>query len=222
MRDVRLWIKKEGRAKYISHLDMNRCFTRAVRRAGINLWYTEGFNPHPYLNFLTPLSLGQESDGEPLDIRILDSMGNDEIMARMNDVLPEGISVCAVTDCEGKTAEIAFAEYCIVLDFEDEKKASVFSEEAVRIFENGNLFAEKTGKKGRQKVSKQVDICTLTKSFSVTAEGETAVINAVLSTGAENLNPTLLVSALNEKLGKEELLHIRRKRFFKADMSVFV
>ncbi len=222
MRDVRLWIKKEGRQKYISHLDMNRCFTRAVRRAGINLWYTEGFNPHPYLNFLTPLSLGQESDGEPLDIRVLDGMNNEEIMSRMNSVLPEGISVCAVTDCEGKTAEIAYSEYIITLDFEDEKKASDFSIGAVKVFESGNLFAEKIGKKGRQKVSKQVDICALTKSFSVKADGEKVIINAVLSTGADNLNPTLLVSALNETLGKEELLSIRRKRFYKSDMSIFI
>lgn len=221
MRDVRLWIKKTGRAKYISHLDMNRCFTRAVRRARINLWYTEGFNPHPYLNFLTPLSLGQESDGEPLDIRILDNMDNLEILSRMNSVLPEGISVADVTDCDGKTAEIAFSEYDIILDFEDEKKASDFADGASRILESKELFAEKIGKKGRQKVSKQIDICAHIKSCSITPEGEKVHIGAVLSTGNDNLNPTLLVSALNEKLGKEELLHIRRKRFFKEDMSVF-
>lgn len=221
MRDVRLWIKKAGRAKYISHLDMNRCFTRAVRRARINLWYTEGFNPHPYLNFLTPLSLGQESDGEPLDIRILDGMENSEIMERMNSVLPEGISVADVTDCRDKTSDIAFSEYDIVLDFEDEKKASDFADGAAKILESGNLFAEKIGKKGRQKVTKQIDICAHINSFSVSAKGEEVLINAILSTGNDNLNPTLLVSALNEKLGKEELLHIRRKRFFKEDLHTF-
>lgn len=221
MRDVRLWIEKKGRAKYISHLDMNRCFTRAVRRAKINLWYTEGFNPHPYLNFLTPLSLGQESDGEPLDIRILDDMENGEIQNRMNDVLPEGIRVCRVTDCKDKCADISFAEYDIVLDFEDTEKAKIFAENTKKILESGNLYAEKIGKKGRQKVVKQVDICALIKNCSVKADGENVIINAVLSTGNENLNPTLFVSALNEKLGKEELLRIRRKRFFKADMSEF-
>lgn len=221
MRDVRLWIEKKGRAKYISHLDMNRCFTRAVRRAGINLWYTEGFNPHPYLNFLTPLSLGQESDGEPLDIRVLDDMSHDEIKSRMNCVLPEGISVCRVTDCRDKCADISFAEYDIVLDFEDEIKAKAFSDGANDILNKGNLYAEKTGKKGRQKVTKQVDICVLIKSYSVNADGEIVIINAVLSTGNENLNPTLFVSALNENLGKEELIRICRKRFFKSDMSEF-
>ena len=47
MKSVRIWFEKRGLAIYTSHLDMNRCLTRAVRRANIPLWYTEGFNPHP-------------------------------------------------------------------------------------------------------------------------------------------------------------------------------
>ncbi len=69
MKSVRIWFEKRGLAIYTSHLDMNRCLTRAVRRANIPLWYTEGFNPHPYITFLLPLPLGQEGRREPLDIR---------------------------------------------------------------------------------------------------------------------------------------------------------
>jgi radical SAM-linked protein len=55
MHAVRIWYKKYGTAKFISHLDLYRCLCRAVRRAGIPLWYTEGFNPRPYLNILMAL-----------------------------------------------------------------------------------------------------------------------------------------------------------------------
>lgn len=51
MREVRLRFSKTGRLKYISHLDINRVMSRALKRAGIPLWYTEGFNPHPYMSF---------------------------------------------------------------------------------------------------------------------------------------------------------------------------
>ena len=68
MKPVRILLKKTGLAIYISHLDMNRCLSRAVIRAKIPLWYTEGFNPKPYLNFLCPLALGQEGLAEPLDL----------------------------------------------------------------------------------------------------------------------------------------------------------
>ena len=70
MREVRLKFSKTGQAKYISHLDTNRVFSRAFSRAKINLWYTEGFNPRPYMSFSLPLSLGVESLCENVDIRI--------------------------------------------------------------------------------------------------------------------------------------------------------
>lgn len=47
MRDVRIRFAKTGKAKYISHLDLTRCFARAIFRAKIPLWFTEGFNPRP-------------------------------------------------------------------------------------------------------------------------------------------------------------------------------
>lgn len=40
MREVRLRFSKTGRLKYISHLDINRAMSRALKRAGIPLWYT--------------------------------------------------------------------------------------------------------------------------------------------------------------------------------------
>ena len=65
---VRVLFSKTGRARYISHLDLNRAMTRAMRRAEIPLWYTEGFNRHAYLTFAAPLSLGTESVCERMDL----------------------------------------------------------------------------------------------------------------------------------------------------------
>ena len=70
MPNLRVFYEKTGRAKYISHLDINRCMQRALRRAEIPVWYTEGFNPHPYTTFALPLSLGYESLCETMDLRI--------------------------------------------------------------------------------------------------------------------------------------------------------
>ena len=49
--EIRLRFSKTGRAKYIGHLDVNRVMSRALRRAGIPLWFTEGYNPHAYMRF---------------------------------------------------------------------------------------------------------------------------------------------------------------------------
>ena len=88
MREVRLRFSKTGRCKYISHLDINRCMARAFSRAEIPLWFTEGFNPHPYMSFSLPLSLGVESLCESVDIRLIEEISNDEVKQRMNDALP--------------------------------------------------------------------------------------------------------------------------------------
>ncbi len=117
MREIRLRFSKTDRAKYISHLDTNRVFSRAFARAGINLWYTEGFNPHPYMSFSLPLSLGVESLCENVDIRVPDDISNEEIKSRMNNVLPSGIRIVDVFDSFMDSCEIAFSDYVFKFEF---------------------------------------------------------------------------------------------------------
>ena len=70
MQNVRVFFEKTGMTKYISHLDLMRCMTRAIKRAAIPAWYTEGFNPHLFITFALPLTLGVESLCESMDIPI--------------------------------------------------------------------------------------------------------------------------------------------------------
>ena len=92
MREVRLDYTKFRNAKYISHLDLNRVFFRAVRRAEIPLWFTEGYNPKPYFKYAQTLPLGVESKCESVDIRLLDdNFSNAELKKRLNAVLPDSI-----------------------------------------------------------------------------------------------------------------------------------
>ena len=56
--------------KFIGHLDIMRYFQKAIRRAGIDIAYTEGFSPHMVMSFANPLGVGLTSDGEYFDIEI--------------------------------------------------------------------------------------------------------------------------------------------------------
>ncbi|MDO4495136.1 MAG: TIGR03936 family radical SAM-associated protein [Clostridiaceae bacterium] len=193
MKSARLWFKKDGLAVYISHLDMNRCMTRAVRRAGIPLWYTEGFNPHPYMTFLLPLPLGQEGRREPLDIRIETDMSFAEIKSRLNAVMPCGIEITDVCEPIMKANEIAAAKYEITAVFENEGEAQGFACGAASVIEGGVLNAEKRSKKG----IKKVNLCEMIRSFDACAEEKSVKINTVLAAGnTVNLNAELLLSAL--------------------------
>ena len=101
----RLWFSKEGLAKYISHLDLNRYFARVFRKAKLPLWYTEGFNPHPFMVFTLPLSLGMTGKRESLDIRLTEEMEKEEILRRLNASLAAGMHFFDVTEPLKKAGE---------------------------------------------------------------------------------------------------------------------
>ncbi|CDC13289.1 radical SAM-linked protein [Clostridium sp. CAG:413] len=226
MKSVRIWFEKRGLAIYTSHLDMNRCLTRAVRRANIPLWYTEGFNPPESLNpprnitCLLPLPLGQEGRREPLDIRIEDDeMPFAEIVDRLNAVMPEGIRMLEACEPVCKSNQIAAAEYEITAEFASEGEAEGFAAGAAAVMASGVLNAEKRSKKG----IKTVNLCGMTRSFDCRVEGCTVHTSAVLAAGSSiNLNAELLMNALfAEFAAKPERNEISRLRLLLEDLTEF-
>ena len=219
MKSVRLWFKKDGLAVYISHLDMNRCMTRAVRRAEIPLWYTEGFNPHPYMTFLMPLPLGQSGMREPLDIRIEGDMSFKEIKSRLNAVMPEGIEIVDVLKPEHKPNEIAAAEYEIDVYFANNAEAEAFAAGAESVIKGGVLNAEKRSKRG----IKTVNLCELVRSFETEVCENKVRVKTVLAAGnTVNLNAELLMAALyGEFAADPEKTDIVRTHLLREDLSIF-
>ena len=219
MNSVRIWYKKSGLVIYTSHLDMNRSFTRAVRRAEIPLWYTEGFNPHPYLNFLLPLPLGQSGEKEPVDIRIIEDMSFDEIKSRLNSVLPEGLEIVDVTSPVNKVNEITEARYLIEVEFLTEGEAEGFCSGVESVIESGVLNAEKRSKRG----VKTVNLCGFIGDFDISSEGGFVRIDTSLATGNErNLNASLLIDSLLGEFGADpEKVSIARKDIYTADKKIF-
>ena len=80
---------------FLSHLDLMRAFSRAIRRSGIPIKYSEGFNPHMRMSFGLPLQVGVTGGAEYLDIELESSVGADEAMAMLNGQLPRGLRVGA-------------------------------------------------------------------------------------------------------------------------------
>lgn len=209
MQNVRLWYKKEGLAKYQAHLDLVRCFSRTLRKAGIPFWYTEGFNPRPYLTFSLPLSLGQEGVHEPVDIRLIEDMGFDEIVRRMNEHLPTGIEILEATEPKMDHKEIVWAEYEMQLEFTSEEDAKNFAEISNRLVSSGELEAQKKTKKGTMKT---INLCEMIDTFNASSEGLNAYVKTVISAGpAINLNAELLLNTLESACSVEDYIrNIRR------------
>lgn len=213
MKSVRIVFSKSGRAKYVSHLDLVRAMTRAVRRADIPLWYTEGFNRHPYLTFAAPLSLGFEGLRETMDIRMADEFPFDELVARLNGVLPEGLVAISAADVVAKAGDLAAAEYRLTIQLPESVIREVLSRDA--------LLVEKRTKK---KTMKTMDILPYFKDATVEAAGENATIVTVAlpSGSAENINPGLFITALKGITGADVDAEVLRLRLLLADGSEFL
>ena len=198
MYDVRIRISKRGRIKFVSHLDMFRTMQRAVRRAEIPLWYTEGFNPHPYISYLLALPLGVEGVSEPIDIRLVEPMAMEELQSRLNAVMPEGMRVESVAVPFHKPAEIAFARYEVTLD-----RADITPEELREALDCGELTCEKSGKSGHKKIMKTVNVSEHIREYRLDDAGETLLLTVTLPAGSTfNLNPIQLMEAVSARLGR--------------------
>ncbi len=194
MREVRLVFSKTDRCKYISHLDINRCMSRALARAKIPLWFTEGFNPHPYMSFSLPLSLGVESLCESVDLRITDDISNDEIKNRMNEMLPTGIRIVDVLDDFRDCSEIAFSDYVYKFQFCDNEAALG---RINAILSSSEIMAEKKAKKGKRRIVKETNLKPYIDKYSISIRNDEIVLNIRLAAGPErNLNPTLLFDTI--------------------------
>ena len=213
MKSVRIMFSKTGRAKYVSHLDLVRAMTRAVRRANIPLWYTEGFNRHPYLTFAAPLSLGYEGLRETMDIRMAEDFPYNELVKRLNDVLPEGLVSLSAGDAVAKAGDLAAAEYKMLIQVPVEVIRGALSA--------GELLVEKRTKK---KTMKTIDILPYFKDAIVEQVGESATsVTVTLPSGsAENINPGLFVTALKAVSGTDVDAHVVRQRLLLADGSEFL
>ena len=88
--NIRVRFSKHGCLKFIGHLDVMRYFQKAMRRAEIDMCYSEGFSPHMIMSFASPLGLGLESDGEYMDISVKQSPSSKEAVESLNAVMAEG------------------------------------------------------------------------------------------------------------------------------------
>ena len=191
MPNIRVFYQKTGRAKFISHLDINRCMQRALRRAEIPVWYTEGFNPHPYITFALPLSLGYESLCETMDLRITRLMSCEELMERLNRSLPEGIVVTAVALQQHKPEAIRRARYHILLRYEQAKPEEV-AQRLEDFMGQSSILVTKHTKKGPKEVDIRPDVSL------IGYEQDQQTVQLELETAAgivNNVNPTLFLDA---------------------------
>lgn len=197
---IRIRFEKYGVMKFIGHLDVMRYFQKAMRRANIDIAFTEGYSPHMIMSFAQPLGVGITSSGEYVDIEINQTISSTEAVRRLNSVMVEGMHVRSFRKIDdGKMSKamslVAAADYTI--SFRKEQCPPKGWEQSFEDFlsQKEILVLKKT-----KKSEKEEDIRPMIYSHSV-KENEISVRLAAGS--AANLNPVLMMEAFASFLGWE-------------------
>ncbi len=193
---LRILFEKTGDAIYISHLDLMRLFCRAFQRAGLPLTHSQGFNPRPSVSIALPLSLGVRSCCELLDFDLTQrDVSCDEIRARLNAALIDGVRVLHVYEGGRKTGELAWADYAVCMEY-DRPIPPDAATQIDALFRRPQLEVEKKGKNG---ISQQ-DILPMIRRLAV-CEGEGELtLQARLACQNPALNPAQLAAAVTRYL----------------------
>lgn len=198
---LRIKYKKTGVLRFIGHLDVMRFYQKAIRRAKLDVSYTQGFSPHQIISFAAPMPLGMTSEGEYFDGEFHTVTSTDDMMERLNAVMPEGMGVLDIV----KLPDLAKPSMAIV------------SASDYYIYKNEEALFDMPGKL-REEISHffaqdKIEVLKKTKSKEALSDIKGLIydikpykdgIYMLLASGSrDNLKPELVLCALCEYCGME-------------------
>ena len=200
---VRVKYEKTGINKYIGHLDLLRYFQKAMRRAGIDMKYTEGFSPHPVLSFAAPLGLGLTTRGDYFDTELETDRTASTFVARLNAQMAEDIRVLSISEMEGgkkqnAMASLAAADYEVTVGekvLEQLGGADALAAGWQAFLAQETIPVEKETKTG----SMEVDLKPLIYKSFVCGNKACFCVNA---SSASNVRPDTLFTAFLRSMGQ--------------------
>lgn len=221
---IRIKFRKWGSMKFIGHLDMMRYFQKVMRRADVDIRYSEGFSPHQIMSFAAPLGVGITSDGEYFDIEVHSTKSSEEMIKDMNATMVDGVEITGYValpdNAKPAMAIVAAADY--VLSYKEGYEVPFSVEEwkshVAELFTNQNTF---TIIKKTKKSEREVDLKPLVYAFDVIeVDGKPAFYINVSTGSVDNIKPELLLASMYIKLGleyNESAIAIHRKDVYAVD-----
>ncbi len=209
---------RDDRVKYISHLDFVRTFHRTVRRANLDMTFSQGFNPHPVMTVAMPLSVGVTSDGEYMKIGFDGDYSEKEIMERLNDAFPEGFRITAVKRTEGKELDFALLDRAVYTVAAECNDINLFSAE--KFLENNELAVMKKSKSG----VKEADVRPYIYDLYVLEQKENMLILKMCIAAGNNYNlkPDTVIDAMEKytKGFKVSFFSVNRDKILAGDREL--
>lgn len=200
---IRIKFAKYGAVKFIGHLDVMRYFQKAIRRAGIDVAYSEGFSPHQIMSFAAPLSVGHTSEGEYFDIEVNSFSGKEDFIDRLQAVMVEGIEILDVKPLvlgEGNAmASVAAASYLVA--FRDESiLPDGWEEKLLQFYDQPIIPVVKETKKGEKEINLKESIYELDIRQSILHKGtdqmpEVEIYMVLNASSGGNIKPSFVLES---------------------------
>lgn len=189
----RMRFSKEGKAIYMSHLDLMRTMQRAFFRAGLSLKHSEGFNPHAQISILVPLSVGMKSRCELMDFTLTEAGDCNAMVARLNQCLPEGVHVSSIYQSDRKVRELQWLSVVGELSYDagcmDEKIQALEA-----FFSQQTIMIMKKTKRG----IKETDIALGLHQVEFVRGTQHVLMTGILSAQEPTLSPEHMMQALRQ------------------------
>lgn len=200
---ARIKYGKGNELKYISHLDFMRAIHRLLNRAGIEVAHSQGFNPHPKVSFAMAMPIGMTSEGEYLDVELINSLDAQTIKAELMKQAPKGLEIIDVKVYEQPTlkslsALISQGVFKVEIPLGEDIIKDEIDEIIQSILQQEHIELSRRNKKGKFVIK---DIRPHIKKLQVTqVKNQRVYLDMVLSIGSnENLNPQLLIKYIMDQ-----------------------
>lgn len=195
---LRIKFKKYGPVRFIGHLDVMRFFQKAIRRAGIDVAYSQGFSPHQIMAFAAPLGVGITSNGEYMDIEVHSIVSCRDVQERLNQVSVPGIEVTSVRilpeNAENAMASVAAAAYTVRFR-EGRTPVTDIASILPQFLAKDQILVTKETKKGSREVDLKQGVYRLTCD-----NGVLSMLVDASSSG--NIKPAQVVEAILKETGE--------------------
>lgn len=196
---IRIKYAKTGVLRFIGHLDVMRYFQKAIRRAGLDIAYSQGFNPHQQITFAAPLGLGVTSEGEYFDAEMHSVTTSADMVERLNQTMVPGMEVKSVVALKegAKTAMAVVAGSDYLISIRDGYLDGVdFFSKAQAFYEQAEIPVIKVSK------TKETELDIKPFIYALEVRGDQLYL--LLSTGStDNVKPELVLEAMCKFQGVE-------------------
>lgn len=198
---IRMKFRKQGSLKFVGHLDLLRYFQKVMRRADVDIRYSEGFSPHQIMSFAAPLGVGLTSNGEYVDIEVNTTKDSRSMIEQINAANAEGLEVVSYKklpdSAKNAMSMVAAADYTVWFKdgYEPESLPGFFEELKVFLDRDKIEIVKKT-KKGEKELNLKEFIYEYTIS-------ESNLFLKLASGSSSNIKPELVLTAFYESRGEE-------------------